>query len=136
MDQALTKILVVEDEEALRFSLREGLEMFGHQADAAAGLREAHECIAETRYDLVLTDLNLIGESGLDLIKTLREDGFEGGIIVMTAFGSIDSAVKAIRLGADEYVQLTTCIGYYAMLAMTVNGAELEPNPQHEALEV
>lgn len=40
------------------------------------------------------------------------------------------------RLGRDEYVQLTTCIGYYAMLAMTVNGAELEPNPQHEALEV
>ena len=40
------------------------------------------------------------------------------------------------RLGADQYVQLTTCIGYYAMLAMTVNGVELEPNPNHEALEV
>ena len=40
------------------------------------------------------------------------------------------------RLGADEYVQLTTCIGYYSMLAMTVNGAELEPNPAHEALAV
>ncbi len=40
------------------------------------------------------------------------------------------------RLGADQYVQLTTCIGYYAMLAMTVNGAELPPNPKHEALEV
>ena len=40
------------------------------------------------------------------------------------------------RLGADQYVQLTTCIGYYAMLAMTVNGVELEPNPDHEALQV
>ena len=40
------------------------------------------------------------------------------------------------RLGADQYVQLTTCIGYYAMLAMTVNGVELEPNPDHEALDV
>jgi len=40
------------------------------------------------------------------------------------------------RLGADEYVQLTTCIGYYAMLAMTVNGVDLEPNPDHEALEI
>ena len=38
------------------------------------------------------------------------------------------------RLGADQYVQLTTCIGYYSMLAMTVNGVELEPNPAHEAL--
>lgn len=40
------------------------------------------------------------------------------------------------RLGADEYVQLTTCIGYYAMLAMTVNGVELAPNPNHESLKV
>ena len=38
------------------------------------------------------------------------------------------------RLGADQYVQLTTCIGYYAMLAMTVNGAELPPNPEHQTL--
>ena len=40
------------------------------------------------------------------------------------------------RLGKNQYVQLTTCIGYYSMLAMTVNGAELEPNPEHEALKV
>ncbi len=105
MNQRVTKILVVEDEEPLRFSLREGLEMFGHQADAAAGLREAFDRIASNRYDLVLTDLNLIGESGLDLIKKLREDDYEGGIVVMTAFGSIDSAVEAMRLGADEYLQ-------------------------------
>ena len=44
------------------------------------------------------------------------------------------AAAVLARLGADRYVQLTTCIGYYAMLAMTVNGAELEPNPNHEAL--
>jgi 4-carboxymuconolactone decarboxylase len=40
------------------------------------------------------------------------------------------------RLGADQYVQLTTCVGYYAMLAMTVNAVELPPNPKHEALKV
>ena len=40
------------------------------------------------------------------------------------------------RLGADEYVQLTTCIGYYCMLAMTVNSVELEPDPAHEELKV
>ena len=45
-----------------------------------------------------------------------------------------DAVMK--RLGADQYVQLTTCIGYYAMLAMTVNGVELGPNPAHEALDV
>ncbi|MEX2616925.1 MAG: hypothetical protein WD767_12595 [Alphaproteobacteria bacterium] len=48
---------------------------------------------------------------------------------------SLAQAVMA-RLGADRYVQLTTCIGYYAMLAMTVNAVELEPNPKHETLEL
>lgn len=48
---------------------------------------------------------------------------------------TLAAAVMA-RLGADEYVQLTTCIGYYAMLAMTVNGVELEPDPHHEALKL
>ena len=49
-----------------------------------------------------------------------------------------ESLAKAVmdRLGADEYVQLTTCIGYYCMLAMTVNGVELEPDPAHEELTV
>lgn len=46
------------------------------------------------------------------------------------------AAAVMARLGADQYVQLTTCIGYYAMLAMTVNGVELEPNPKHESLTV
>lgn len=44
--------------------------------------------------------------------------------------------VVLARLGADRYVQLTTCIGYYAMLAMTVNAAELPPNPKHEVLQI
>jgi 4-carboxymuconolactone decarboxylase len=47
-----------------------------------------------------------------------------------------DALAQAVmaRLGTDQYVQLTTCIGYYAMLAMTVNAADLAPNPNHEAL--
>jgi len=47
----------------------------------------------------------LIGESGLDLVKRLRDDGFDGVIIVITAFGTVSSAVEAVKLGADEYLQ-------------------------------
>ncbi len=82
-------------------------------------------------------------------IDAIRDDGSEGippedlQIIDFTrqllrrnrVEEPLAQAVMA-RLGTDEYVQLTTCIGYYAMLAMTVNGAELEPDPAHEALEV
>jgi len=82
----------------------------------------------------------------IDAIREDRSDGIPPADLQIIDFtrqllrkNRIDEklaqAVMA-RLGADQYVQLTTCIGYYAMLAMTVNGVELEPNPKHEALAV
>lgn len=82
----------------------------------------------------------------IDAIRDERSDGVPPEDLQIIEFtrqllrnnrieDELASAVLA-RLGADEYVQLTTCIGYYAMLAMTVNGVELEPNPAHEALDL
>lgn len=87
-----------------------------------------------------------IPRSTIDAIRDDRSDGIPEEDLQIIDFTrqllrrnrveeALAQAVMA-RLGADEYVQLTTCIGYYAMLAMTVNGVELEPNPDHEALEV
>ena len=87
-----------------------------------------------------------IPRATIDAIRDDRSDGIPAEDLQIIDFtrqllrkNRVDEALaKAVmdRLGADEYVQLTTCIGYYAMLAMTVNGVELEPNPAHEALEV
>jgi 4-carboxymuconolactone decarboxylase len=87
-----------------------------------------------------------IPRTTIDAIRDDRSDGIPAEDLQIIDFtrqllrkNRVDEALaKAVmdRLGADEYVQLTTCIGYYAMLAMTVNGVELEPNPAHEALEV
>ena len=82
----------------------------------------------------------------IDAIREDRSDGIPAEDLQIIDFtrqllrrnrveASLAQAVMD-RLGPDQYVQLTTCIGYYTMLAMTVNGVELEPNPQHEALEV
>jgi 4-carboxymuconolactone decarboxylase len=87
-----------------------------------------------------------VPRSTIDAIREDRSDGIPAEDLQIIDFtrqllrkNRIDApladAVMA-RLGADQYVQLTTCIGYYAMLAMTVNGVELEPNPKHEALKV
>ena len=87
-----------------------------------------------------------VPRSTIDAIREDRSDGIPAEDLEIIDFtrqllrkNRIDApladAVMA-RLGADQYVQLTTCIGYYAMLAMTVNGVELEPNPKHEALKV
>jgi len=82
----------------------------------------------------------------IDAIRDDRSDGIPPEDLQIIDFtrqlvraNRVDEALaQAVmkRLGADQYVQLTTCIGYYAMLAMTVNGIELEPDPDHEALEV
>ena len=87
-----------------------------------------------------------IPRSTVDAIREERSDGIPEEDLQIIDFTrqllrqnrveeALAQAVMA-RLGANEYVQLTTCIGYYCMLAMTVNGVELEPNPNYEALEV
>jgi 4-carboxymuconolactone decarboxylase len=87
-----------------------------------------------------------VPRSTIDAIRDDRSDGIPPEDLEIIAFtrqllrkNRVDEPLaRAVlaRLGADQYVQLTTCIGYYAMLAMTVNGVELEPNPKHEALDV
>ena len=87
-----------------------------------------------------------VPRSTIDAIREDRSDGIPAEDLQIIDFtrqllrkNRVDpSLAKAVmaRLGADQYVQLTTCIGYYAMLAMTVNGVELEPNPNHEALKL
>jgi two-component system response regulator AtoC len=68
-------------------------------------LGEARGAVRARDFDLVLTDVMLGGDSGLDLVRELRADGFEGAITVMTAFGTVESAVTAMRDGADDFVQ-------------------------------
>jgi alkylhydroperoxidase family enzyme len=87
-----------------------------------------------------------IPRSTIDAIRDNRSDGVPAEDLQIIEFtrqllrkNRVDEPLaRAVlaRLGADQYVQLTTCIGYYAMLAMTVNGAELPPDPRHEALKV
>lgn len=87
-----------------------------------------------------------VPRSTIDAIRDGRSDGIPPEDLEIIDFARqllsrnrvdepLAQAVLA-RLGTDQYVQLSTCIGYYSMLAMTVNAAELPPNPKHEALQV
>ena len=87
-----------------------------------------------------------VPRSTIDAIRDDRSDGippkdlqiidFTRQLLRKNRVGEPLARAVMARLGADQYVQLTTCIGYYAMLAMTVNGVELEANPKHEALKI
>ena len=98
------RLLVVDDEESLRFFLKKGLKKAGYAVDAAADGRAAIERMAEVRYDVVLTDLVMPEVSGLEVLAAVHEMDADSVVILMTAHGSVDNAIDALRAGAFDYL--------------------------------
>jgi DNA-binding NtrC family response regulator len=98
-------ILLVEDKDSLRRVLRLTLENGGYSVTEAADAREALGQIAKAPHRLVLTDLRMPHGSGLDVLRAARAADDDVPVIVMTAFGSIDEAVQAMKDGAHDFLQ-------------------------------
>ena len=98
-------ILLVEDKESLRRVLRLTLEHAGYTVAEAADARAAADEIARARHRLVLTDLRMPNGSGLDVLRAARAADPEVPVVVMTAYGSIDEAVQAMKDGAHDFLQ-------------------------------
>ena len=97
-------ILIVDDEESVRWALRKALERAGYRvelaADGPAGLRGAEE----PGVDLVLLDVRLPGRDGLEVLREIRKRRPERPVIMMTAYGTLQVAVEAMKLGAYDYI--------------------------------
>ena len=100
----MADILIVEDKESLRTMLRTTLESRGYAADEAGDAYEARKRLAAYRYLVVLTDLKLPAGSGLDVLQAAREADADTPVLVMTAFGTVEEAVKAMKLGAADFL--------------------------------
>jgi DNA-binding NtrC family response regulator len=100
----MSVILVIDDEKLQRDILKTILEDEGYEAHTASSAEEGLEIIKKIRPDIVLTDLKMEGMDGIDLIDSLPEEPFKPTTIVMTAFGTISSAVDAIKKGAFDYL--------------------------------
>ena len=98
------RVLVVDDEANMRRVLEIMLSRRGFRTLSAADGREALEQLADTPVDLVVSDLRMPGINGIELLRQLREAGNEVPLIMITAQGSIESAVEAMRLGACDYL--------------------------------
>lgn len=98
-------ILLVEDKESLRRVLRLTLENAGYSVTEAADARAAMNEISRTPHKLVLTDLRMPNGSGLDVLRASRSADADVPVVVMTAFGSIDEAVQAMKDGAHDFLQ-------------------------------
>ena len=98
------RILIIEDNRNLVLGLRHNLELDGHRVDAAfsgaAGLDRARAREA----DLIILDLMIPRPDGFQILRTLREEGVDTPVIVLTARGTEEDKVRGLRLGADDYV--------------------------------
>jgi two-component system, NtrC family, response regulator PilR len=98
-------ILIVDDEKGQRDILTAILNKEGYEIIDVPGVREALEQLEKREFDLILTDLKMQGLSGLDLLEKVLADDPQQCIIMMTAHGTIDSAVEAIKTGAFDYLE-------------------------------
>jgi len=100
----MSRILVVDDELSMREFLQILLAKQGHAVVTAADVAGALERFRDAEPDLVVTDLRLGRESGLDLLRTLKEESPRTEVVMMTAFATAENAVQAMKLGAYDYV--------------------------------
>jgi DNA-binding response OmpR family regulator len=102
--QVSSKILVVDDEPAARLSLAELLSLEGYEVSVAASGEEALDLLGEGPFDLAIIDLKMPGMDGLEVIQGIQERTGETIIIMLTAHGTLETAVQAMRQGAHDYL--------------------------------
>ena len=98
------RILVVDDDEGLARFVEEVLSDAGHEVEVAHDVVGARAAIERATFDVVVTDLRMPGASGLDLIAWARAYDPRIAVLAVTAFGSLETAVQAVRLGASDYI--------------------------------
>jgi DNA-binding NtrC family response regulator len=97
-------ILIVDDDEIFLRPLQRTLEVAGYDVIVAPSGEDAMERLKRDDVDLVLTDKRLPGIDGVELVRRLKDEHAEVAAVVMTAYGTIGSAVEAMRLGAEDYL--------------------------------
>jgi DNA-binding NtrC family response regulator len=101
----MAEILLVEDKESLRQMLRMTLQTAGHAVDEACDGAEARRKFNDTRYKLVITDLKMPRADGLEVLRAAKAADSDTCVIVLTAYGTIDEAVQAMKEGAHDFLQ-------------------------------
>ncbi len=98
------RVLIVDDDPGLRRALVDRLTHWGHAAAEAADGSAAMAAVAREEFDLILLDLTMPGMSGLDVLKQLKAGGCCAEVVILTAHGSVEAAVDAIKAGASDFL--------------------------------
>lgn len=104
MAEQLKRILVVDDEENTRLALTRLLSREGYEVKTAANGLEALSCLRNNPAELIITDLNMPEMNGLSFLRELNREYPASNVIMITAFGEVESYLEALNLGAFEYL--------------------------------
>ncbi len=99
------RILVIDDHAQARQSMADTLRHAGHRVETCSGAAEALRWLAKESVDVVVTDLKMPGMDGLEFLRQLQQMGHEAQVVVVTAHGTIATAVEAMRRGAADYIE-------------------------------
>jgi DNA-binding NtrC family response regulator len=99
-----TKILIIDDEMIMRESLSGWLKRDGHVVVTAASGEDAMQILKHSRFDILLVDIKMEGMSGLDVLRLVKESDPDVAVVMITAYGSISTAVEAMKKGAYDYL--------------------------------
>ena len=98
------KILIVEDNRELLNDIKQYLEKSGNICEIASDFKTADEKIGIFPYDILIIDLNLPDGNGLDIIREVKKENIDTGIIIISARNALDDKIKGLDLGADDYM--------------------------------
>ncbi len=101
---SMPKILIIDDEEGVRKTLKKIMEKEGYEVDTAENSKIAFKLLEKKSYDTIVTDIILPGMSGIELLKSIRENNPELPVIVITGYPNLDTATEAVRQMAYDYV--------------------------------
>lgn len=126
----MPRLLVVDDEESICFSMSEYFSLHGFRVDTATEVEEAEKLLKAQDYKVIIQDLRLgttRNSDGLEIIKMVRDQSLNAKIVVLTAYGSAEVEDEAKRCGADAFLRKPKPL---SQVAQVVEGL-LESPPKH-----
>jgi len=105
MTETRARILIVDDEPMKRSVLEDELGAVGYSVVTAANPMEAAQALARSPFEVVVTDIRMPGQDGLSFLREIKKQNPTQAAIVMTAYGSIETAIEAMKIGAFDYLQ-------------------------------
>ena len=105
MNDGPMRILLVEDEQTIAVTLRDDLEGVGYEVEHCADGKQAIAVLQRTSFDVVITDVRLPGADGMQVLQAAKQARPDTEVLIMTAYATVEHAVEAMRLGADDYIQ-------------------------------